>query len=1563
MSAQLPTTILQNPYVGLRPFDRADAHKFFGRLEQTHALLQVLRGQPPDITIRTATQTQLVAIDGSSSASSASDPDRRAADTHGRVGGPQLKFKKKPRFVAVTGSSGCGKSSLVRAGLIPALEGGFLVGDRDKWHIATLKPGLSPMYNLASALPRAGRSAEALAKDIEADLADAVVGHLSPMLAEGDQNLLIIVDQFEELFRFRQGSSEAATWEVGADFVSVLLTLAEDTTLPIYVVLTMRSDFIGDCDAYPGLPEAINSSLYLVPRLTEAQLREAIRGPARMEGATVANELVQRLLEESSRESDQLPVLQHALMRTWQKWQREGNLAQPIQEKHYLEAKGLSGALSDHADEALQGFSKTGADFAARVFKVLATTDAANRRIRRPARLSEIQKITGVETEEPIWDVVHRFSCDDRSFLVASFNEERNETLIDISHESLIRRWKTLRDWVDEEAESAKEYQRVADAAARHARRQSGLYDDPQLQLALDWKDNQRPNRAWAQRHCPDFDFDATMQFLERSRQARDERIERENKRREDELHRIQQLADAQKIELERTQELARTREELLANAQELAQVREKERERIQQLADAQKIELERTQELAQTRKELLANAHQVAGLRQQALQRFRWFAGIAAALAVFAIALAFDAWRQRSRAESAERFSEQIADAYSLMIPAKELVYTHPERSLLLAVEALTIFPSNQQSAKQLTVGAENVLRNALSVSNGIGFSGHEGDILSVGVNSNGTWLVTGSVDGSVRRWDLSATSPARPVGEILAQSTSKGAEVRTIAISPDDRWVVAGLENGTITVAPVAGVSNRESVSKPQALNAHQGFVSTIAMSGDSSDPRPFMISGGEDGAVLRWDLTSMPAMQAVPLQTGGEPVSLSQISADSQWLLVGTAFGTLTVWKTSGPEPRRIDWQPGPPTSSATISADSQWVILGGKDGVTRMWRLSSLENGASVPQATFIQSAASGSASKGRLAPAIVAVGITPDNRWLVTGSEDGVTRLWDLTRAGGAQGSRHVANESVLLAGVGEGRPTAMKLTADSRWLAAATEAGPVRLWDLSSVRKLNAGPPVSPLTASDTRGNADPRTSGDSYQSAADTRSPEPTLLRGHDGVVRDLVFTPDSHWLITAGVDRTARKWDLGSPDPSSLNVAHRGHRNPLSAVAISTDMTWQVTGSIDGRVEACPLAGPFTDLHSEAGCVTEASLESGALISRVKISSDNQWRASLAINGHLRLQKLQEPASGISWRNISAFDFSADGQWLVTSGTPMTLPSATQSRPVTQVWALNAARSRQEPLFTLEQTAAGQRVAIVSISSNKRFIVTAAEDGFARLWDLGQNPPVETLLKSDKGHWISAIAMSLDNKWLALGNRLTGAALVWDLSGQAPVERYRYTEQGNGINALAFTSDSRYLITGGENGTARTYDLIADRLLFTFGGHNGPIYALAVSHDNTRLMTGGKDGTVRVRDLSAGATEHLLMRGPDEDGPIVAGGFSADGKWLVSSSQAGTARWWHLDRELLIQDALRIAGRDLTDKEWEVYLPGQEYRRTYSALLGRSPAAAETSSGKNSSDGTRPR
>jgi len=490
MSAARPAAT--NPYPGLRPFQPDEEHLFFGREGQLDDLLGRLR---------------------------------------------------RTRFVAVVGGSGSGKSSLVRAGLLPALHGGFMAGAGSRWRIAVVRPGLAPIANLAEALavPGALGGDAASTHAVLRRGALGVVDAVQRAKTAANENVLIVVDQFEELFRFAAAAGTRHGDEAAA-FVKLLLAAAAAHSLPIFVVLTMRSDFVGDCARFRDLPEAINDGMFLLPRMTRDELRRAVEGPAGVAGTPIAARLTTRLLNELGDDQDQLPVLQHALMRTWTIWEHDHARGEPLDLRHLDDAGGLAEALSRHADEVYKSLPDSRARaVSARLFQALTELGPDNRGVRRPTRFADACAIVGCEAAE-LSAVVEAFRAPERAFLTPPAGTRLDaDTVLDVSHESLMRTWARLQRWVADEAESARIYRRLAQAAALNLRGEAALWRDPDLSIALAWRERAVPNPAWGRRY--DRGFDDAMRFLDESAAAREAELERRARARRRQLQSLRAFA------------------------------------------------------------------------------------------------------------------------------------------------------------------------------------------------------------------------------------------------------------------------------------------------------------------------------------------------------------------------------------------------------------------------------------------------------------------------------------------------------------------------------------------------------------------------------------------------------------------------------------------------------------------------------------------------------------------------------------------------------------------------------------------------------------------------------------------------------------------------------------------------------------------------------------------------------------------------------------------------------------------------------------------------------------
>jgi hypothetical protein len=464
------------------------------------------------------------------------------------------------RFLAVLGASGSGKSSLVMTGLLDALEIGLHVRAGSRWRIAHMRPGSRPTANLARVL-LCSADGQRLPSDLDIELLSSYLQRGPRSVAEwckdgnlpAGTNLLILVDQFEELFRY----SDYAGREEAEAFVALLLESARAADAAVHVTITMRSEYLGACALIPGLAEQINAGLYLAPRMSREEVRAAIEGPAAVCGFSLEPALVNRLLNDLSslapweddrssdqlqrlsRRADQLPLMQHVLNRMWLRATEKAD-HNPIRLRlaDYERVGGLTGALDAHAREVFDGLREQDRSIVEAVFRALISGTSVANAVRRPCRFDELVAIAGGDVVA-VTRVVDAFRAPDCNFLTPSVQVSLdNSTIVDISHESLIRQWSLLSDWLDKEARAAALWRRLVTAMESHSRREGGLPGGLDLANFRAWWDREVPNPAWAMRYGGS--FEAVSHFLDESRAAEDERLAREHAREQRDRRRLQ---------------------------------------------------------------------------------------------------------------------------------------------------------------------------------------------------------------------------------------------------------------------------------------------------------------------------------------------------------------------------------------------------------------------------------------------------------------------------------------------------------------------------------------------------------------------------------------------------------------------------------------------------------------------------------------------------------------------------------------------------------------------------------------------------------------------------------------------------------------------------------------------------------------------------------------------------------------------------------------------------------------------------------------------------------------
>ncbi len=992
-------TELINPFPGLRPFGVEESHLFFGREGQSDEALAKLA---------------------------------------------------ENRFAAILGASGSGKSSFVFCGLIPTLHGGFMAQAGSNWRVVTFRPGGGPIDNLSEALLVKDETYQQLSDEdqlIRKTIIGTVLRSSSLGLVEvvkqlrvdESQNVLILVDQFEELFRFSKLEAQTSDHNESAAFINLLMEAINQTDQPIYVALTMRSDFIGECAKYPDLTQMINDSHYLIPQMTRDQKRMIVEGPVAVGGGKIAPRLTQQLLNDVGDNPDQLPILQHALMRTWSNWVETRKEDEPMDLRHYNAIGTLRQALSQHANEAYDMLSKREKEICEVMFKALTEKGSENQGIRRPTKLSTIAAIAGV-SEDEVERVIDRFREPGRSLLMPPHGVRlESDSVIDISHESLMRIWDRLKIWLDEESKSSEMYIRLSDAATKFQEGKASLWKMPDLQLAINWREDNNPTFVWGSRYNQA--FERSMVFLDTSIRAYES--EQANKI----------LLQKRKVKFVRTFAIVagaiamvclflvvyanlkanEAEENALIAEQNAERAREEEQNALEAAAAARRAEAQavRQQGLAEA-------ARDVAELEKQ---RADEQANIARRNAEEARRNAQEANRQRGIAEQQRSEAEDARDearrqqqlaleakaesdrlrylsiAQSMAIKSKD-VQDDPELRALVAKQAFDFFQTYKDENKTFNgdifsgayYGLQGLLRTQeLAKTPGLRddsyargdsilnqYHGHKPEaqetpqgfrprqsesvaVRSVSYSGDGSKMYSAGGDGRLLAWDVGD----RTFREIYRNEKTN----RVVNISPNEVWLALATNENDVDLFDL---NNPE--GEPRRITSHDGAIYDLIFLPDNSG----FLSVGADKKILKTDLNTNQ-VQEVTVVTS--VVQTLAVSPDGKTLAAGSSSnGDVLLFDldvaVENQNQRNIFRKNSSefPVHDLAFSNSGQFLAIGGSNsntgfGYVTIWDIEEKEN-YGPPQ------------MKGFTAR-VNDIEFSPDDRLLAAASNDGTVRMWDM----------------------------------------------------------------------------------------------------------------------------------------------------------------------------------------------------------------------------------------------------------------------------------------------------------------------------------------------------------------------------------------------------------------------------------------------------------------------------------------------------------------------------------------------------------------------------------
>jgi hypothetical protein len=690
------------------------------------------------------------------------------------------------------------------------------------------------------------------------------------------------------------------------------------------VVITMRADFWGDCANYTALKETMLAHQELIAAMDSSELRRAMEGQAQKVGLRFAADLSNIILDDVKGEPGAMPLLQHTLLELWKRRHGRWLLSNEYREK----IGGVNQAIARTADEIYEHSPKENQERIRYIFirlTRLADETASEQEQRDTRRRRMMQELVAEgDSLEVVRRLVHRLGSENARLVVIKEKElgaKPEEAEVEVSHEALIRYWPRLQTWLDEDRAGIRLREGIS-------------------QAAREWRD--------------------------KGKEGEDEGLL---------VHRGRRLEDAEALSRRprfALNEIERAYVNACITLRERAKVEEQRRREIDAaLKLANEAEARRKAE-----EQARVEADQRAEERTQAARKLRlWFISAAAlaAIAFVTAIIALSALRQAAQ-------QTRIATARQLAAQSQSTLGNYPQRSVLLAVEALA---TSSRAGEARVPIAEEALRQALAKIGGRGLSApHRTNEDTLAISPDNHWLVTTSEDMTDRLWDLTARHPAS--APILLRGHE--APFRAVAISTDSHWLITRTWDGT---ARLWDLTARDPASAPIVLRGHEEEISDVAISPNNH----WLATVNKDKTARLYDLTARdPGASPIVLRGHEEEIRDVAISPNNHWLATVSKDKTARLYDLTARDPAaapiilrdheaRIE-------HAIAISPDHHWLVTGSWDWTARLYDLTARD-----PAATPI-------VLRGHEGQ-IQAVAISPDNHWLVTGAGDGTARLWNL----------------------------------------------------------------------------------------------------------------------------------------------------------------------------------------------------------------------------------------------------------------------------------------------------------------------------------------------------------------------------------------------------------------------------------------------------------------------------------------------------------------------------------------------------------------------------------